>query len=320
MPDNTDPFDSTTEKKETAKSNYGNSSMVGAISVHILGAVVNPGTFYLKPSSRVVEALQMAGGLSRQGSQTRVELRRGKTVTTVNLFKLQRSGDLAFNPFVQENDVIFVPLKKASISTDGSFRTPGVYEIDPGGTSLMEAVDLSQGFSVGNSTELPLVVIRYDAAGTKQVFKIPATEAELKSFHLIDGDSVFAPHKFTAKNKFDFSVKELPSDSIGYPSYSKDVFVVGGVKAPGRFPYVPQHAIGKYVAMAGGNSRLGRQTGLIIRSNGEKERTNIESDIVINPGDTLIVDEDILGPEFWITLMTTLAGLAVSSYAILGRN
>jgi len=48
-------------------------------------------------------------------------------------------------------------------------------------------------------------------------------------FLLRDGDVVQVPHKFTVENTFDNSVALLPNDNIAFPSYTTDVFVLGGV-------------------------------------------------------------------------------------------
>ncbi|MDB5038469.1 MAG: polysaccharide export protein, partial [Bacteriovoracaceae bacterium] len=257
--------------------------------------------------------------INSQASETRIELRRGheKSPKVINLIKLNREGGLEGNPFLQENDVVFVPRKLASAVLQGTVKYPGVYEISPSKTtSLWDVIELGGNFTVGLANGVPLTVIRYDETNQKKVFKVNNSKDELQSFKLQDGDSITSPHKFTIHNDFDNSVDSLPNDHMAFPSYTSEVFVLGGVKVPGKFPFVPQHRLSKYVAMAGGLSRLGRDDLIIYRSDGNQIKTDINTQLSINPGDTLVVGEDKLGPEFWITLMTTLAGVGLSAVAI----
>ncbi len=299
-----------------ALSNQYNFRSENTIRVHIFGSVVSPGTYTLEPIDRLVSLISLSGGIKQTGSERKVELRRGKTTKLIDLLELKRNGLLKNNPFLQDDDVIFVPQKQATVAIQGPIHEPGLYEIETN-TTLKNLIDLSLGFTSGLSDLTPIKVLRYDAANKQRVELIENNPTATESFVLKDGDIIQVPHKFMLKNSFDQSVAQLPNDSTYYPSYMQDVYIVGGVRMPGKFKFSPQLRISSYVAMAGGKSRLGRNDALLQRLGGQSQKANLDSDIRLNPGDTLIVGEDKLGPEFWITFMTTLASLGVSTYAIL---
>jgi protein involved in polysaccharide export with SLBB domain len=289
----------------------------GSMSVHVLGEVGRPGTYSVKPNDRLVKVFSIAGGINSQAAETRIELRRGNLKPIVlNLVQLNRNGALSNNPFLQENDVIFVPRKKAAAIIQGPIKYPGSYEVElDGTTTAKDLVENAGGYTVGLAGGTDIVVIRYDEANERKVFNLKNDEDELKSFKIKDGDTVQIPHKFTVKNTFSNTVDSLPADQFAIPSAVKEVFVLGGVKSPGKFPFNPQLSVGQYVSMSGGLSRLGREDLLIHRTDGTITPCSIGSTIPINPGDTIVVNEDKLGPEFWITFMTTLVTLSLQAYA-----
>lgn len=286
-------------------------------SIHVLGEVTRPGTVELKPNERLITAIEMAGGLTAQAAETRIELHRGKSVVkTIDILSLLRDGNLSNNPFLQENDVVFVPRRLASVTIQGPIRYPGTYEIKPQVTTLDDIVTRSGRYTVGVANGFSITVTRYDDSNERKVFKIINTTTDLSAFKLMDGDTIHIPHKFNIKNNFDDTVETLPDDNFAVSSASKDVFILGGVKQPGKFKFAPQFDANKYVTLAGGLTRLGREEGIIYRTNGEKDKFNLSTPVVINPGDTVILAEDRLGPEFWITFIPTLITLGLGLYNI----
>jgi protein involved in polysaccharide export with SLBB domain len=156
--------------------------------VHVLGEVNAPGTYPIVPNDRLFKIIQRAGGLTRFAAESRIELRRGKNKShIVDLRALLRNGALDQNPFLQENDVIYIPAKLASARIQGPVRHPGVYEIAPNKTtSVFEIIDIAGGFTVGKAFDKPIIVIRFDESNTQKIFEVNNNEADLKSFFLKD--------------------------------------------------------------------------------------------------------------------------------------
>jgi protein involved in polysaccharide export with SLBB domain len=86
--------------------------------VYVLGQVLKPDMYALKPQEQVLSALLKAGGPAPGGDLTKTVLVRrdptGKaTPTTLNLKKLMEKGDVALNVPLQPGDILFVPDKKS---------------------------------------------------------------------------------------------------------------------------------------------------------------------------------------------------------------
>ncbi|MEE2991794.1 MAG: polysaccharide biosynthesis/export family protein, partial [Gemmatimonadota bacterium] len=97
--------------------------------VYVLGGVLNPGPYPAQAINRTQELIGMAGGLSSGASQRNIWIRRqGQIAETVDLLRFNRDDALRFNPYVQDGDVVFVPLKTNSITVLGEVWTPGEYE------------------------------------------------------------------------------------------------------------------------------------------------------------------------------------------------
>lgn len=302
-------------KQNNPRLGYNNNTG-GELNVHVSGEVANPGEVYMRPNQRVLQAIELAGGFSGSAAQNRVELRRSGRTTRLNMFKVKRQGILAENPAIQEGDLIFVPFMNQSVRVQGPVRYPDVYEIHAE-MNLKDLVELAGGTTVGLAQDKPAIVVRFDSDNKVQSLEVPLSEAA--HFELKDGDVITLPHKLISDRHIVGTVDYLPNDRMDLPSYTKEVFVLGGVKKPTKLPFLPQQSLAMYVAQAGGLTRLGREDVIIYRQNQEPFKALVQSQIPILPGDTLVVGEDYLGPEFWITFMTSLAGLGLSIVAVFGR-
>jgi polysaccharide export outer membrane protein len=71
-------------------------------------------------------------------------------------------------------------------------------------------------------------------------------------------------------------------------------YVIGEVKAPGGYPYIPGLTVRKAATLAGGfTERASSKKIYVLRENSKQERTKIELDGPVYPGDTVIVDEGL---------------------------
>lgn len=72
-------------------------------------------------------------------------------------------------------------------------------------------------------------------------------------------------------------------------------YVNGEVKKPGGYPYVPGLTVQKAVSLAGGMTQLASKNKIYVvrERNANGQREGIRLDGVVNPGDTLIVEEGL---------------------------
>lgn len=297
-------------------SGIGGGDMWGSMGyqVHVLGQVAKPGTYRFNPSVRLAEAIAMAGGMAKQGSIRYIELKQGSgSKRTVDLFRYIYKGDLNSNPFLQDNDVIFVPFASQSVRIEGPVKKSGVYELADE-KNVWDMIQLSGGFTAGVSEQEEVVVIRYGESEKKNLIRIPNVQTELEKTPIQGGDIIVIPHIFTKGKKFDYAFPELPSDNIFYPSYNDNVFVSGAVSQGGPYAYNPVLGVREYVGLAGPigtanikGARILTAEGRIVRNIGKHS---------LSPGDTIIVPEKKVTTGKVLAWYNTLASTVFTGVAL----
>jgi protein involved in polysaccharide export with SLBB domain len=286
--------------------------------IHILGEVKRPGTYRIPASTRLSEALQLAGGLKKNGSERNVDVRRpGGASRKLDLTAYKLFGKLENNPYLMDNDVVYVPLKQKVIEVEGAVNRPGIYEVKNEKT-LSDAIRLAGGFSQGVSHKDSVRIVRYEEE-KKEIVEVENTEISLKQKELLDGDVIVVPHIFTTENTFDYNLKKLPNDNIFYPSFEDRVFIIGAVEVPGAYNFNQYYRLPQYLALAGGMNRMAKHYVKVVGPDGKTEKVKPDSEILINPGDTLYVPEKALSRETYISILSTLASLGLSATAIFTR-
>ncbi len=292
-------------------------SMSGLMyQVHILGEVKNPGTYRITASDRLSEVLKKAGGVDEQGSERNIEVRRqGEGTRKVDILAFQTFGNLNDNPYLLDNDVVFVPLRGPTINVVGAVMRPREYELKNEKT-LADVLKLAGGNSVGAAKDMPISVVRF-VDGKKDVIEIKQDHADMASFAIQNGDVVFVPHMITELNKFDFDLPKLPGDNIFYPSFEDRVFVLGGVQTPGAYTFNPYYSLPQYLSLAGGTTKMATNKMNILSPDGTltKITKKNKDSIVINPGDTVVVGERRIPPEGWLGLVMGIASFGLSTTA-----
>lgn len=284
--------------------------------VHVVGEVSKPGTYRVTASERVSEVLKKAGGIVDEGSKRHIQIKRKEGSTSnVDLLSFELYGDLKNNPFVMDNDVIFVPLRKGAVQVVGAVKRPLVYEL-AGEKNVKDVINLAGGYNAGFAPDQPLRVIRFENS-EKKVHEIPNDPVEMARFNIMSGDVVVVSSVVTAKHKFDYNVAAIPGDKVFYPSYEDRVFVLGGVNKPGAYDWNPYYTIQQYITMAGGVSPLAKGKVNVVSAEGKKRSVKMgkTAQEQVNPGDTVMVNQRRLAPESWVSLFLAVAGFGLSATA-----
>lgn len=257
--------------------------------VHVLGEVKSPGTYRVGASVRAAEVVASAGGIGERGSFRNIELRRlDLAVTRLDLFRFYSRGDLGANPFLQDNDVIFVPFKSKSVRIEGPVKKSGVFEL-AGETNVWDIIQLAGGFTVGAAQKDEIVVVRYENE-KKQMIRVPNVTEELRRTPIQNGDIIVVPHIFTKNREFDYSFPNLPTDDVFYPSYNDQIFVAGAVLKPGSYDYEGHLAMLDYINMAGPDPKKASLKKIqVMRPDGT--RVGKVNKHILSPGDTILVPE-----------------------------
>lgn len=280
--------------------------------IHVLGEVMNPGTYRLPPSSRVAEAIGVAGGVGLNGSERSIKLKhKDGSTRIVDLMKFKLFGNLKYNPYLSDNDVIYVPLRNKVVKVVGAVKRQNTYELK-NEKSVDDIVKLAGGFNAATAMNQPIRIIRFKD-GKKSIVEVSINDSSMKNSKIQSGDVIVIPNIITQDTKFDYNVAEIPGDKMFYPSYEDRVFVLGGIATPGAYPYSPYHTVGQYISLAGGLTDYGKEKYSLIRADGSQSRIH-ENDRV-NPGETIKVHKRAMTATGWTGFMMGVASFGLSTTA-----
>ncbi len=202
------------------------------IGINILGEVNQPGTFQIPAINSVFNALNAANGPTVNGSIRNIEVRRdGKFLRSFDVYEFLLNSNSAQNFYLQENDVIYVPVIGKVVEISGAVRKQNKYEIK-NGEGLKKLLEFSGGLRASAFTDL-IKVERY----VNQ--KIEVVNVDLTSilngstdFELKDGDKIFIPES-TVKGE----------DAVE---------ISGAILIPGVYQYKDGYRISDLIKIAGG--------------------------------------------------------------------
>lgn len=158
-----------------------------SIQVFVLGDVNQPGSFAVSAFSTLVNALFVAGGVSEGGSLRNIQLKRnGRTVASLDLYRLLLRGDASGDLRVRQGDVIFVPSVGDQIAVRGEVKRPAIFEFKEG-ESLAEVIGFASGFS-GFAFENE-IRIRRTTNGVDRISK-SISRRQLSSYAPVSGDVI----------------------------------------------------------------------------------------------------------------------------------
>ena len=108
-------------------------SELRSIDIYLVGAAFKPGAYAVSALSTITNALFASGGPNEVGSLRNIQLKRnGKLVKEFDLYSLLLKGDTSNDVRLQQGDVIFIPLLKATVQVLGDVQRPGKFEIKEG--------------------------------------------------------------------------------------------------------------------------------------------------------------------------------------------
>ena len=157
------------------------------ISISVMGDVMEPGTYTLSAFATVFHALYMAGGVTEIGTLRNIKvIRRGRVISTVDVYDYLLNGNLSGNVRLHSEDVIQVGAYENLVCVDGRVKRPMYYEMKTG-ESVATLLRYAGGLA-GDAYPDNISLVRKQG-GELAMFSI--TPAERNTFRVLDGDSVF---------------------------------------------------------------------------------------------------------------------------------
>lgn len=202
------------------------------IRVFVVGDVVKMGSFMLSGNTSVLAALMMARGPTHLGTERRIEIRRGTTTITVDLYDYLARGRRPDRDNLQDGDVVRIPRAQKIVKINGDVGRPGRYELldEEGAKELLEYA----GGANPSAADHPLLVSRLFPGGRRDAMAMPFPKLQDGGQNppLQDRDEVTV-----------FKGNETSSSTVA---------ILGDVRFPGAYPLTTGLTVASLLEIAGG--------------------------------------------------------------------
>jgi len=160
-----------------------------SIRVFVLGEAYQPGSYTVSSLSTMTNALFASGGIKTIGSLRKIQLkRRGKVVSTLDLYDLLLNGNTANDKRLMPGDVLFIPTVKQTVSVAGDVRRPAIYELE-GPTTAQEAIELAGGY-ISKAYPDASRIKRINSQGERTVINVDLSTQAGQARQMQDGDTL----------------------------------------------------------------------------------------------------------------------------------
>ncbi len=185
------------------------------VKVSIYGEVAGTqGTFAIPAFNSAFNALAAVHGTNDIGSLRKIQLRKASGDTKLmDIYAFMANPAIASNYYLEENDIIVVPVAEKIINLEGAVRRPYKYElIDREG--LRELLTYSGGFAE-NAFQKKIQIHRFEDDG-KKILDVDWREYERanRNFELFHGDHVIVEEIETEYNNFVEIIGEVSKPGI----------------------------------------------------------------------------------------------------------
>lgn len=160
------------------------------VDISVMGAVINSGVVKVKPGTKLLEVLAMAGIREDKALLEEVSLTRSNTVLTVNVDRLLREGGHQ-NYEMKAGDILYVPVVKREVYVLGEVKRPGGYVIEKN-TTPADVLAMAGGATDRANLE-KVKIIRRSGKGDSLVVDLEnylETSGSGETTYLEDGDVI----------------------------------------------------------------------------------------------------------------------------------
>jgi protein involved in polysaccharide export with SLBB domain len=181
------------------------------LTVNVFGEVERAGSFTTSALNTALGALASSGGPTEIGSVRNIQIIRGSTRKTLDVYAFMRDPAIQFDFYLQNNDILYVPSSEKLVSLEGAVKRPMRYELKAK-EGLKELLEYAGGLKVDAYTELMQIqriennkVVLYDynlseilsnkktiTIENGDVVRIRSINSPLKSFVMVTGAVLYS--------------------------------------------------------------------------------------------------------------------------------
>jgi polysaccharide biosynthesis/export protein len=201
------------------------------VQILLLGGVESPGIYTLSGGSSILGALNVAGGISDQGSYRKIEHRRaGKLLQTTDLYDVFVAGEYDIKNTLRSGDTIFVHASSINIPVTGGVANAAIFEALSEDT-LADIIRYAGGFSK-SFHGFDFVTLQKTSLTDSALVDIPLTE--IQNISVEPRDSLLVPY-FASSDQ-----------------HTKSVVLKGMVNRPGSYYIRENESLSDLIQRAGG--------------------------------------------------------------------
>ncbi len=286
--------------------------------VGIFGGIKIPGDYEFIEGETLAQFVELAGGLRPDADPSKVEITR--FISTKEKFSFLTTMSQADTIIISSEDHIMIRYDQEYKRQDivyitGEIKYPGVYAIEPGKTTIGDALKKVGGFTT-RADQTKLII------NNKSIAIIP--DREKNRILLIPDENRSSEEKayikarmLTKKGTIESSSSEQAKSLMNLPLVNNDQIVIlenfnyieilGGILKPGRYPYATNISFNEYLELAGGITKTATRKKFIIKA-GTGQRLPINKMAQIENGDIIFIPEKMEYNK-WIILRDTLSSM-----------
>jgi protein involved in polysaccharide export with SLBB domain len=253
--------------------------------IYLTGEAAAPGPMVVSAVSRVADAVA-AGGLQQGASQRRIEVQHRdgtREVADVGLFL--RTGDDKLNPWLQDGDVLYVPVATDFVEALGAVARPGRFELGPRDSLLTLLKLAGEPIPAADAERVLLLRWREDFRPESLWVRLADIYTRAMNPELREGDRLY--------------LYFIPRYHL-----QEEATISGEVARPGVYPIVEgRHRLSDLVAAAGGFLRTADLSSIRINRRVPPEEKDPELERLLR-----LSRQELTSTEY-VTLRTKLAGL-----------
>ena len=286
--------------------------------VGIFGGIKIPGNYEFIPGEYLSQFVDLAGGLRPDADPDKIEITR--FISPIEKFTFITTMSAADTILISSEDHIMIRYDQEYKRQDivyitGEVKYPGVYAIEPGETTIGEALQKVGGFTT-RADQTKIII------NNRSIARIP--DRENNRILLIPEENRSPEEKayikarmLTKKGTIESSSLEQAESLMDLPLVNEDQIVIlenfnyieilGAVLKPGRYPYTKDITYDEYVDLAGGLTETATRKKFIIKA-GTGQRLPIKKTVQIENGDIIFIPEKMEYNK-WIILKDVLLAL-----------